>query len=44
MQGTAILEAGRRSLDADGRPMDIEYKGEEIEPINISPHQFEISL
>ena len=26
MQGTAILEAGRRSLDSDGRPMDILYQ------------------
>jgi len=25
MQGTAILEAGRRSLDCDGRPMSIVY-------------------
>ncbi|KAL3821889.1 hypothetical protein ACHAXA_008423 [Cyclostephanos tholiformis] len=28
MLGTAILEAGRRSLDADGRPMDILYGDE----------------
>jgi D-galacturonate reductase len=29
MQGTAILEAGRRSLDADGMPMDILYGDED---------------
>jgi len=41
MQGTAILEAGRRSLDTDGQPMDIIYKSEEAEePIGIQPHAF----
>eukprot|EP00957_Ditylum_brightwellii_P134501 10253641-Ditylum_brightwellii.AAC.1 len=41
MQGTAILEAGRRSLDMDGRPMDILYEGEKgEEPIGIRPHEF----
>jgi D-galacturonate reductase len=41
IQGTAILEAGRRSLDNDNQPMDILYESEEsLEPISISPHQF----
>jgi len=42
MQGTAILEAGRRSLDADGRPMDIVYGegGKGVEPVGIQPHEF----
>lgn len=41
MQGTAILEAGRRSLDADGQPMDIVYEGDDSEePIGIQPHVF----
>jgi D-galacturonate reductase len=41
MQGTAILEAGRRSLDADGQPMDIIYEDEASkEPIDIRPHFF----
>mmetsp|Transcript_6958 Transcript_6958/g.15180 ORF Transcript_6958/g.15180 Transcript_6958/m.15180 type:complete len:424 (-) Transcript_6958:99-1370(-) len=41
MQGTAILEAGRRSLDADGRPMDVMYENESAEePIGIRPHEF----
>lgn len=40
MQGTAILEAGRRSLDTDSRPMDIVYEGDSEEPIDIKPHQF----
>ena len=41
MQGTAILEAGRRSLDQDQRPMDILYATEEsLVPVGISPHQF----
>ena len=41
MQGTAILEAGRRSLDADGRPMDIVYESETSEePVGIKPHEF----
>jgi len=41
MQGTAILEAGRMSLDADGQPMDILYKSaESTEPIGIEPHVF----
>ena len=41
MQGTAILEAGRKSLDADGRPMDIQYENDtSMEPIGITPHEF----
>jgi len=41
MQGTAILEAGRMSLDADGRPMDIIYSGSDgTEPTGITPHEF----
>lgn len=40
-QGTAILEAGRMSLDADGQPMDLIYEGEEdVDPIEIKPHTF----
>ena len=41
MQGTAILEAGRQSLDADGKPMDILYDGESCEPTGIVPHPFQ---
>jgi D-galacturonate reductase len=41
MQGTAILEAGRLSLDADGRPMDIVYEGGSLEPTSIAPHKFD---
>mmetsp|Transcript_14333 Transcript_14333/g.21868 ORF Transcript_14333/g.21868 Transcript_14333/m.21868 type:complete len:423 (+) Transcript_14333:73-1341(+) len=41
LQGTAVLEAGRRSLDADGQPMDILYSDEAAEhPIGIKPHLF----
>lgn len=40
MQGTAILEAGRLSLDAGGRPMDILYEDGGIEPTGIAPHEF----
>lgn len=40
MQGTAILEAGRKSLDADGRPFDIVYDGDGLEPVAIVPHEF----
>ncbi|KAG7371053.1 oxidoreductase family, NAD-binding Rossmann fold domain containing protein [Nitzschia inconspicua] len=40
LQGTAILEAGRKSLDSDGRPVDILYNGDSMEPIGIAPHQF----
>ena len=40
-QGTAILEAGRKSLDADSQPMDILYESETgIDPIGIAPHIF----
>eukprot|EP00586_Coscinodiscus_wailesii_P023649 CAMPEP_0172497046 /NCGR_PEP_ID=MMETSP1066-20121228/94767_1 /TAXON_ID=671091 /ORGANISM="Coscinodiscus wailesii, Strain CCMP2513" /LENGTH=423 /DNA_ID=CAMNT_0013269621 /DNA_START=62 /DNA_END=1333 /DNA_ORIENTATION=- len=40
-QGTAILEAGRKSLDAGGQPMDILYEGEDgLEPVDIRPHVF----
>jgi len=39
--GTAILEAGRRSLDADGRPMDIIYGDDKGSvPTGIVPHEF----
>lgn len=41
MQGTAILEAGRKSLDMDGRPVDILYDGDNIEPTGMTLHQFE---
>jgi D-galacturonate reductase len=40
MQGTAILEAGRLSLDGDGRPMDIVYDGDGLEPVGIKQHEF----
>jgi D-galacturonate reductase len=41
LQGTAILEAGRLSLDQDGRPMDIIYETDmSLEPSGIAPHQF----
>jgi D-galacturonate reductase len=41
VQGTAILEAGRRSLDSDGQPMDLVYESEDSqEPISIKPHVF----
>ena len=41
LQGTAILEAGRRSLDSDGRPMDILYEGKDgLVPVGIQPHEF----
>lgn len=41
LQGTAILEAGRLSLDADGQPMDLIYEGEDdIDPVGIKPHVF----
>ena len=41
MQGTAILEAGRRSLDSDQRPIDILYETDEsLVPIGLSAHQF----
>ena len=41
MQGTAILEAGRRSLDSDSQPMDILYEDAySTEPISIQPHSF----
>ena len=41
MQGTAILEAGRKSLDSDGQPMDILYAGDETtEPVGIQAHTF----
>ena len=40
-QGTAVLEAGRRSLDLDGRPMDILYeKEDDLHPVKIEPHVF----
>lgn len=41
LQGTAILQAGRMSLDQDGRPMDIVYENEDSTvPVAIQPHQF----
>ncbi|GMI19182.1 hypothetical protein TeGR_g8890, partial [Tetraparma gracilis] len=44
MQGTAILEAGRLSLDSDCRPVDILYGGkpigESMQPTGIELHQF----
>jgi len=40
VQGTAILEAGRRSLDLDGMPMDIVYNGGGHIPVHIQPHVF----
>jgi D-galacturonate reductase len=40
VQGTAILEAGRRSLDLDGMPMDIVYDGDKHTPVDIKPHEF----
>jgi len=44
MQGTAILEAGRKSLDLDGCPMDILYDDKDgvksEEPIGMAPHKF----
>mmetsp|Transcript_24988 Transcript_24988/g.36686 ORF Transcript_24988/g.36686 Transcript_24988/m.36686 type:complete len:426 (+) Transcript_24988:141-1418(+) len=40
LQGTAILEAGRMSLDADGQPMDIFYDEAGLEPVGIKPHNF----
>jgi len=41
LQGTAILEAGRMSLDADGQPMDLVYEGEkDLDPVSIQPHVF----
>jgi D-galacturonate reductase len=40
-QGTAILEAGRMSLDKDGQPMDLIYEGEkDLDPVEIKPHLF----
>jgi len=41
LQGTAILEAGRMSLDADSQPMDLIYEGDTcLEPHAIKPHIF----
>jgi len=41
LQGTTILEAGRKSLDNDGQPMDILYASDDDEhPIGIQPHVF----
>ena len=43
LQGTAILEAGRMSLDADSQPMDLIYEGDnDLDPIEIKPHVFSI--
>jgi len=40
IQGTAILEAGRRSLDNDSQPMDIIYEGDGHDPVNIQGRIF----
>jgi len=40
IQGTAILEAGRMSLDKDGQPMDLIYEADGHNPIEIKPHTF----
>ena len=41
LQGTAILEAGRRSLDADGLAMDIVYETDaSLEPTGIEAHVY----
>ena len=40
LQGTAILEAGRLSLDGGGIPMDILYEGDHAEPVGLAPHKF----
>jgi len=42
LQGTSILEAGRRSLDNDGRPFDIVYDGDgdHAPPKELVPHDF----
>jgi len=41
MQGTAVLEAGRRSLDADGQPMKIVYQDSvSMIPTDIQPLSF----
>jgi len=40
LQGTAILDAGRRSLDANGQAMDLKYRDEDIEPIGIEPRTY----
>lgn len=41
LQGTSILEAGRKSLDLGGRPMDIKYEEDaSMHPISIIPHEF----
>mmetsp|Transcript_6415 Transcript_6415/g.18916 ORF Transcript_6415/g.18916 Transcript_6415/m.18916 type:complete len:423 (-) Transcript_6415:94-1362(-) len=41
MQGTAILEAGRMSLDNDGIPVDILYDGDDgHEPTGMQKHSF----
>jgi D-galacturonate reductase len=43
LQGTAILEAGRRSLDLGGRPVNILYDGgdDSLEPTGLEPHTYE---
>jgi D-galacturonate reductase len=41
LQGTAILEAGRRSLDLGGRPVDILYDADDsLEPSRLEPHAY----
>merc|ERR1712137_1426200 len=40
MIGTAILEAGRRSLDAGGKPMDIVYGEDKEVPVDIVETKF----
>jgi D-galacturonate reductase len=41
VQGTAILQAGRMSLDQDSRPMDIVYESKDrFVPVDIVAHEF----
>lgn len=41
LQGTAILEAGRQSLDSDNRPIDILYDSDQsLIPVGLQPHEF----
>jgi len=40
MQGTAILEAGRISLDSDNASFDIVYEGDGMRPVGIKKHEY----
>ncbi|GMI29545.1 hypothetical protein TrCOL_g1087 [Triparma columacea] len=40
MQGTAILEAGRMSLDNDNVSFDIVYEGDSMRPVEIKKHEY----